>query len=374
MTWLQLDRTRQRIYGLGSDSIEVFDIASGAFVNPIALPGITSGARLDGLALTPDGSTLAISDATDHEILTLNPDQPGSVTATAMPAASGCVMTPAALAADSLGSLLVVTNCNAIEALDLTTLTWSQAFSGSIGQSPMAATPDGSVIWGNGLLWTAATGKFAAAPAGFSLAAGGANSAVSDDGAVLETDGQSSPAFFDRTFALTGVATLPDYVPGGPIVSAGQLDPTGALDFVPVSGAVDVFDTVNGIFRMRIPLPEAVSSSLGNVMLFDDDNQTLYALTQSGMEVLSLGGGLPVAVGEMQPSGPVAPGTALTLRGTGFTAGTKVQMNGDMAVSTLLDAHTLGVTVPALAAGPVQMILTNPDGQSFRWDAAFTVH
>jgi len=374
MTWLQLDRTRQRIYGLGSESVEVFDIASGAFVSPIALPGITSGARLDGLALTPDGSTLAISDATDHEILTLNPDQPGSVTATAMPAASGCVMTPAALAADSLHRLMVVTNCNAIEALDLATLTWSQVFSGSIGQSPMAATPDGSVIWGNGLLWTAATGEFAAAPAGFSLAAGGANSALSDDGAVLETDGQSSPAFFDRTFALTGVATLPDYVPGGPIVSAGQLDPTGALDFVPLSGAVDVFDTVNGSLRMRIPLPQAVASSPGNVMVFADGSQRLYMLTQSGMEEVDLGGGLPLAVGEIQPSGPVAPGSSLTLRGTGFMAATKVQMNGATVGSTLLDAHTIEVTVPALAAGPVPMILTNPDGQSFRWDAAFSVH
>ena len=41
--------------------------------------------------------------------------------------------------------------------------------------------------------------------------------------------------------------------------------------------------------------------------------------------------------------------------------------------TTYVDPATIDVTVPSLPAGPVRVTVTNPDGHSYSFDAAFTV-
>jgi hypothetical protein len=74
----------------------------------------------------------------------------------------------------------------------------------------------------------------------------------------------------------------------------------------------------------------------------------------------------PPAVHAVTPSfGPVAGGTPITITGTGFADTPTVTLEGQPAADvTLLDAQTLTATTPALAAGPTDVVVTNPDGQS----------
>ena len=59
------------------------------------------------------------------------------------------------------------------------------------------------------------------------------------------------------------------------------------------------------------------------------------------------------------------------IRGSGFQNGSTVSFASQVANATYVDGNTLKVTVPALAAGPVQVKVTNPDGKSYTVDAGF---
>ena len=57
-----------------------------------------------------------------------------------------------------------------------------------------------------------------------------------------------------------------------------------------------------------------------------------------------------------------------------FLVGVGVAISGKMAAVTFKDANTLSITVPALAAGPQRIIITNPDGERVSLDAAITAN
>ena len=71
-------------------------------------------------------------------------------------------------------------------------------------------------------------------------------------------------------------------------------------------------------------------------------------------------------------SGPTAGGTSVTVNGTGFSLGTTVTFDGIPAIAVGGSPTTLDVTSPAHVAGPVTVVVTNPDGQSASLVAGFT--
>jgi hypothetical protein len=64
-------------------------------------------------------------------------------------------------------------------------------------------------------------------------------------------------------------------------------------------------------------------------------------------------------------SGPAAGGTSVTITGTGFVSGATVSVGGTGAAGvTVAGATSITATTPAHASGPVNVVVTNPDGQS----------
>ena len=51
---------------------------------------------------------------------------------------------------------------------------------------------------------------------------------------------------------------------------------------------------------------------------------------------------------------------------------TQVTIGGKPAATTFKDMNTLTVTTPQLTAGPQQILITNPDGETATLDAALT--
>jgi hypothetical protein len=47
-------------------------------------------------------------------------------------------------------------------------------------------------------------------------------------------------------------------------------------------------------------------------------------------------------------------------------------LGGKSASVSLADMNTVVLTTPAVAAGPPQLVLTNPDGETVSLDEAFT--
>ncbi len=86
------------------------------------------------------------------------------------------------------------------------------------------------------------------------------------------------------------------------------------------------------------------------------------------------GGNPAPTVGGISPtSGTTAGGTAVTISGTGFLSGATVSLGGTAASSvSVVNSTTITATAPAHAAGAVNVVVTNTDGQSGTKTSAYT--
>ena len=89
-----------------------------------------------------------------------------------------------------------------------------------------------------------------------------------------------------------------------------------------------------------------------------------------GLTVLALQRA-PLAIGWLNPAIASKSGSSLiTVRGSGFQAGTTVTIGGKTASAAYVDANTLEVTAPANASGAAQVTVRNPDGETYSLDDA----
>ncbi len=79
-------------------------------------------------------------------------------------------------------------------------------------------------------------------------------------------------------------------------------------------------------------------------------------------------------VGSIQPnSGPTAGGTPVIINGAGFLPGASVTFGGVAATNVnVINDTMITCTTPAGVSGPVDVVVTNPDGQADTAAAAFT--
>ena len=80
----------------------------------------------------------------------------------------------------------------------------------------------------------------------------------------------------------------------------------------------------------------------------------------------------PQISGVSPSSGPVAGGTPVTISGTGFTSGATVTFGGTSASATVVGSTTITVTTPSHASGAVNVVVTNPGGQSVTLTNGYT--
>jgi IPT/TIG domain-containing protein len=175
------------------------------------------------------------------------------------------------------------------------------------------------------------------------------------------------------------------------LVPGLALHPSGALIYQPfltgasgspgVKGGVDILDVHSGELRLRIFLPQQLMTDIdglhGSFLATDENGQRLFAITSSdgtpqnaALTVVQLAA-VPLGIGTIAPSTVAAAGGgALTIRGSGFQSATTLSINGKAATVTFKDSNTLLVVTPALAPGPQQITLTNPDGETVSLDAA----
>jgi hypothetical protein len=257
------------------------------------------------------------------------------------------------------------------------------------------------------LSFTAATGGSealwnAANPNDFTTLA--ANESVTDasssaDSAMFATSATGVTEIRDAALNLIGTRATPEleHFPAGVTVPGIAMHPSGALVYQPflngpappetatpapnptLRGGIDIFDAHNGRLRLRIALPEPIAANAGDLdalhsqfLTVDETGQRLFAITTSGLTVVQLAN-VPLGIGTIAPAnGPAADGTIVTIRGSGFQTATTATLGGKTATTTFIDANTMTLATPASAAGPQQLILTNPDGETVTLDAAFT--
>ena len=409
------DQKRQRLYLTNVDHVDVFDLQQNTFLAPLLLPGSAPPTTaLRGLAQTPDGSQLVVADFGSQNIYLLDPIT-GTGTAVPVGGVPGFTNSgPARVAATSTQTVFVGLSgesgssgaCSACLAQmnltaspptiqpapqpEVTSITGAPLVQGTVAGDQVfvafSSAPGGPVA-----VWNAS------APNQFLTSA--ANASATDLGAA--SDGsmfafQSNAVTETRAadLSLTSVPTSAELaqIPGRVLVPGLALHPSGALIYQPfitgapaspgAKGGVDIVDAHSGVLRMRIFLPQQFMTDVdglhGSFLATDENGQRLFAITSSdgtrqnaALTIVQLAA-VPLGIGAITPSAvPAGGGATLTIRGSGFQSATTLTINGKPASVTFKDSNTLVVLTPALNAGPQQIILTNPDGETASLDVAF---
>lgn len=120
--------------------------------------------------------------------------------------------------------------------------------------------------------------------------------------------------------------------------------------------------TFNGATQLTATTPSATNAGAVDVVVMNPDRQT--ATRASGF-TYSIAAPAPTVTSVSPNSGTTAGGTSVTITGANFVATPAVTFGGAAATSeVLVNATTLTATVPAHAAGVVNVVVTNPDAQS----------
>ena len=100
------DPYNAQYYFTDANQVQVFSLAQGSWLSPIPIPALAGTTqRLWGIALSPDGSHLAISDVMAGVIYTLNPSTPSTVSTYSIKSTNpaGIVTNPSGLAISDAG-------------------------------------------------------------------------------------------------------------------------------------------------------------------------------------------------------------------------------------------------------------------------------
>jgi hypothetical protein len=408
------DQPRQRLYLSDSDHVDIFELAA-SFYGRIDPPGgPPPDAQLRGLALTPDGTQLIAADFGAQKIYLLDPDTlTGSIVAVGGVAGfanSG----PARVAATSTQNVFVGLTAESGSSGACTSCLGQLNLSGSPPTIQPASQPEITSLTGAPLVQSNGNGDqvfvaFAGAPGG-PLALWNASSpnqfstftandsawdlGGASDGTMfaLQANGTTEMRGADLSLAAIPASAELVQIPERNQVPGVTLHPSGALVYQPfltgpagnpgVKGGVDILDAHSGSLRLRIFLPQQFMTDVdglhGSFLTTDENGQRLFAITSTdgtipnaGVTVVALAN-VPLGIGALTPSnGPASGGTTLTIRGSGFQAGTSVTIGGKAATVTFKDMNTLTVVTPSAGAGAQRVTITNPDGETVSWDAAY---
>lgn len=416
--FLLYDQKRQHLYLSNIDHVDVFDLSSSQFLAAIQPPGgPPPNAGLRGLALTPDNSQMVVADFGAQSVYVINPDTAGG-SAAFVGGIPGFVNSgPSRVAATSAQTVFVGMGAEGSQQSGCSTCLGQMDISTSPPTVMPASQPEISFLTGSPLLQSNSAGdrvffSFPTAPGGpiatwdastsgefqTSIANSSAEDlAVSADGnaVAIRENSQISLRTSDLSLLATGTASELERIPGRTEVPGAAIHATGSLLYLPfltgpppalppaigITGGIDIVDAHTGILRRRIFLPEPlamlstdIDGQHGSFIAIDETGQRIFALTNSGLTVLQLAAA-PLAIGSLTPaSGPASGGTAVVLRGSGFQSATKVTLGGKNAAVTFNDANTLNFSAPALSAGPQQVVVTNPSGETVTLDAGFTAN
>lgn len=384
-TYSIYDSVRDRFYLTGnSNSVAVFDPETQAFLQPLQAPKASTAAVLQGEALTPDGSKLLVADPADLVVVIFDLTEGTSTTVNAL-LASDPTMTPfgtpqpmfVEAAADNRAFVSIVPCVpDDVREINLTNLSVNvrpDAGSSCADYVPYPAlgeaSADGSTILFSGNSGEEPPGpeyvwKYSASSDSFTgpVIIGdapwvGGQATVNSDGSVIATGG--------------GMLDL-NLLPLLPLRHGGldsRLHETGSLLYTAYNSIL-VSDTHNGVQSLMIGLPSSIGP-YRPLAIDPSGEKILVAEGQGGVSYFELSV-VPLAVGTVSPTQTSA-GGSITIRGSGFVAGTAVKIGGQTAACTETNSETLSCVVPNLSSGPISMALSNPDGQVYAFEYALVV-
>jgi IPT/TIG domain len=382
-TAVLFDAKRNQVYLSAGDHIDVFSTASNQFVTPLQPAVVGAQKQFAGLALTPDGSQLLVADLLDASLAVINPDSPSNTFAIPIPASSpvnGCPVGPLYVAATSNGQAFVSTGSLPVPScppsgatfivnLVTRTVTVSQC-SGGVG---IDASSDGNFV---------VVGNSPPVPVGNSPCIYSVQNSSFTAGSFPYTDDGYTVAFAGDANVFIGNQILGDVnanmigslaQPLALYGSAYQLNPpvlllrprfndSGSLLFLAYPSYFEIVDVPFATLRMRFSLTETIQN-VASAIAIDSGGRFVFLITNQGLTVVDLGAA-PLSIGHLSPQN-AAPGTQVTVRGSGFDSTITATVGGVAASVSFTDQNTLTLIVPTATSGPQDIVLTRGDGEIY---------
>jgi hypothetical protein len=190
---------------------------------------------------------------------------------------------------------------------------------------------------------------------------------------VTNPDGQSATAVGGFTYAANAAPTATGVSPAKGSVSGGTLitiTGTGFLSGATVKiGGTDATEVTVVSSTSITAVTPAKAAGSATVMVINPDGQSVTTSTGFTYEADAA----PTITTISPDAGPLAGSTVVTITGSGFKSDATVAFGSLPASSvTVSSATVLTATTPAHAAGSVDVIVTNADGQSATETGGFT--
>ena len=370
-TAVLVDAVRNQVYLAAGDHVDVFSIATNQFVTALHPAATGATKQFAGMALTPDGSELLVTDVMDGSLAVINPDAPSNTFA--VPVAflpdngNGCPVGPIYVAATSTNLAFVQTGslphvaCPSQDStfvVNLQTRTSTQVAVGQCaGGIGIDATTDGNFVALGGLpcIYSAATGTYI--KAAFPVYYGGFGISISGDGNVIA----QSQVLSDASINILGLIAQPAalYNPN-PVTQPvyylnARMNASGSLLFTAYQNYFEIVDVPHGTLRMRFSLTETITNDVAPLAI-DPGGRFVCLTTDQGLTVIDFGEA-PLSIGHVSQTN-VTVGSQITVRGSGFDSGVTATVGGVAAGVTFTDENTLTLTIPAAASGPQDIVLT----------------
>ena len=381
------DQARQRLYvtNQNHNRVEVFDLGTQAFLSPISV-----GNQPTALALTPDGARLGVINSADETMSVIDPSALQVLaTFTVVPSQDIECNVPLNMSPVEPHRMLLNLGCpDTLDGgmfhlvnLDNGSLSCTgvagcesngtdMLFGNCCGLGASASIPDGTKVFlASGVRGTVAMLNLVANTVTFGFAGSFNDAAANADGNTFAASFGISNAQLSRS-AIMAFERYSDSGNTSILPPGEKLNPSGSLLFMPQSAAVAIFDVHTGRMVQRVAIADGIPQGTG-AMALDETGTKMFLITNSGITIAQLFQA-PLSLASVNPA-TGSQGTHVTLRGSGFVSGTTVLFGTSQASASYVDSETLTVTVPALLAGPVRITVTNPDGQSYSFDDAFTV-
>ncbi len=398
------DNQRQQVYLSAGDHIDIFSMRSRQFLAPLLPASQGTAKQFTGLTLTPDGTSLLAADLLDGSLAVINPDSPSTTYSIPIAAAQvgnpGCTNGPMYVAATSSNLAFVTTGdlpgtgCPPDGAAYLASLQSRSVINpptpvcgGGLASSPFTfgisvdASADGSlVVTGSGstnpsCIYSTNQNTYSTAPGRLLY---GLGIAVSGDGNVLG----SAASLADPLGNLVGRLAHPAVEFGAALglynessypasaLMRPRLNASGSLYYWAYPHYFDILDVAHGTVHIRFSLNETVTNTAAPIAV-DAGGRQVFLLTDKGLTVVDLGAA-PLSIGHLGQASAAA-GAQVLVRGSGFTAGTSATVGGQPTAVNFTDDSTLTLTMPALASGPQDIVLSNPDGTIYTLQSAIAV-
>ena len=305
---LLYDNHRSLIYALQSNKIQVLNPTTLTWQSPL-IPGGAGGAGYASMALTPDGSKLLVLDAVAQTLTVFDPDNPSQSVSTQVIPSTGAKLEN--VVATSTGKAFIASLNGFPIKFDLATNTYSTTNMFNGLPSRFVATADGNHVAGvnqnlsgGGIdIWTSTGGASAQNLGGGLIWADIAVSPNGDLFAGLEGNVDAAgvaAGFFDSGLHFTNATVYPDLAPpDAPFCTGAMFSASGLTLLAPLEDSIDFFSTQTATLQGRLLMPELspVGDRTSGAIALDPNQQTIYAISASGLTVATL----PSTVDQIRP-------------------------------------------------------------------------